>query len=146
MKNIYTTVLYIGLFSAYAVPVLAYTEVSNSVTTEAHTGGGGEARASVDIHTEVNGKTVTDIDEEKTSVNGSVSIEKDVSYESDESAQVGASMHTSTNKETDIETEGDLSAAATTSVRGEAADETGDDQNFMVLLKTFFTTYVFWWL
>lgn len=149
-----------GILWALALPVQAYTEVTNTVVTEANTGGGGTATAHTKVYTEVNGEVVTDIDEEKTSTDGSpVVVETNVTYSDNwRDMPTDVDMVSKSQTQEEIIQENTMMNDEEFEAMEEVMDEMMDDhmEDFEVRaeanatvfsrIKIFFKTYVFWWL
>jgi len=152
-----------GILWALALPAQAYTEVTNTVTTEANTGGGGgTATVNTKIYTEVNGEVITDIDETKTSTDGSpVVIEKEITYSDNwRDIPTDIDMVSETRTETSVQVKEDSvmmnedDVDAMEEVMEEMTEERLEDVEarseaqvtVFARIKVFFKTYVFWWL
>ena len=153
MKRSIVYILYIGILWALALPVQAYTEVTNTVVTEANTGG--TATAHTKIYTEVDGDVVTNIDEKKTSTDGSsVVVEKNIKVTVDNDGLVKTETNTNADAHMDIEGMMDDDAEVMEEVIDRVNEEHMDDfkvsaeanATVFTRIKVFFKTYVFWWL
>lgn len=151
MKNIYNITTYILLTALLMWAPVAFAgtvTVSNSVSTEANTGGNGTASVSSNVRTVVNGEVVHDERETKTSEDGeSVRIEQNFEYtnaENDEGVEDPADVVIETEEEVSLESgEKDM-------LEEEDSEEVEElvqgDWKFSGVFKTFLLTYVFWWV